>query len=149
MEWGDKAQHPLISWSLGSPAFPSASLLPPSCLPPAWPCWKVLPGQEGRASRQPGLQLGRFLIPREEGDFTARPWQISLQFSGFVMDELCSTAGSTLPCSEREGVRQSSSKWSMDPTPSRGLSKADLTHFKQKCIKCCISTPNMGISRSG
>lgn len=28
------------------------------------------------------------------------------------------------------------------------LSNSDLTHFKQKCIKCCISTLNMGISWS-
>lgn len=105
VKWSGVTKHstlcfpiPLACWRLNSPAFLPASLLLPCLLP-------CLPGPAGRCSLarkaqpagSPGLQLGRFLIPREEADFTAQPWQTSLQFSEFVMAEVFGTAGSTCP----------------------------------------------------
>lgn len=92
----------LACWRLSSPALLPASLPASLLLPYPLPC---LPSPAGKCSlarkAQPagsaGLQLWRFLIPREEADFTARPWQTSLQFLEFVMDELLGTAGSTCP----------------------------------------------------
>lgn len=160
VKWGGVTNHSTLCFLSAFPSLWHAGgwVALPACLPACFPSASLpasLPGPAGRCSLarkaqtavSPVLQLWRFLIPREEADFTARPWQTSLRFSEFVMDELSGTAGSTRPAPRGSEIEQL--LVADGPNPPHGPSKADLTHFKQKCIKCHISTPNMGISRSG